>query len=349
MKNILLVVPQNELDDAEHHLSNHKPFNLGIDCVYCWTADCGNGIQVDVKVVDASEEGGGPWTEAVMFEHGSEIACTDVGEESVRGDWIFDDEGIHVVVVGSDEVEPDEGATYAMSTEPIEDHCASEHCATCGNIDTEESCDGCERTAAIKLIEHILAMRDDAYLIGHPEWCEIVKDAKAARDEMTEAALDATFGPMLDKTDRQLLAARTNKWVGIGMFARKHEYETVVFVSHIEPTNSLEGIFTTFEGVPVMRRQVVGVDPIDIATSFCDDCQVSLPSEILYHILEIGADGGWGLYQYVCDPPNQEYWKLVDSYCPIEAAERRMSDVAHANDVRFGAPSDHEDWYRDYR
>jgi hypothetical protein len=31
----------------------------------------------------------------------------------------------------------------------------------------------------LSLAEHILAMADDAYLIGHPEWLEIVKEARA--------------------------------------------------------------------------------------------------------------------------------------------------------------------------
>jgi len=29
-----------------------------------------------------------------------------------------------------------------------------------------------------ELIDHILAMKDDAYLVGHPEWNEIVKTAE---------------------------------------------------------------------------------------------------------------------------------------------------------------------------
>ena len=32
----------------------------------------------------------------------------------------------------------------------------------------------------INLAEHIINMADDAYLIGHPEWIEIVKEAEEA-------------------------------------------------------------------------------------------------------------------------------------------------------------------------
>jgi len=31
-----------------------------------------------------------------------------------------------------------------------------------------------------RLAKHVLAMEDDSYLTGHPEWLEIVSDAKAA-------------------------------------------------------------------------------------------------------------------------------------------------------------------------
>ena len=30
----------------------------------------------------------------------------------------------------------------------------------------------------LNLVKHIIAMADDDYLIGHPEWDEIVKEAK---------------------------------------------------------------------------------------------------------------------------------------------------------------------------
>ena len=33
------------------------------------------------------------------------------------------------------------------------------------------------------LVRHILAMENDAYLSGHPEWAEIVKDAKKVREK----------------------------------------------------------------------------------------------------------------------------------------------------------------------
>ena len=36
-------------------------------------------------------------------------------------------------------------------------------------------------TALYRLLaQHVIAMADDAYLTGHPEWAEIVKDARNA-------------------------------------------------------------------------------------------------------------------------------------------------------------------------
>lgn len=35
-----------------------------------------------------------------------------------------------------------------------------------------------DTTAAVKLAEHVLAMADDDYLLGHPEWYDIVADAE---------------------------------------------------------------------------------------------------------------------------------------------------------------------------
>lgn len=34
----------------------------------------------------------------------------------------------------------------------------------------------------ITLVQHILAMADDAYLLGHPEWVEILRDCYRVMD-----------------------------------------------------------------------------------------------------------------------------------------------------------------------
>lgn len=35
-----------------------------------------------------------------------------------------------------------------------------------------------EKEMAKRLIDHIAAMKDDDYLVGHPEWLELVKEAE---------------------------------------------------------------------------------------------------------------------------------------------------------------------------
>jgi len=52
----------------------------------------------------------------------------------------------------------------------------------------EETCADAESNAnlmaaapdLLKIAQHIIAMHDDSYLSGHPEWVEIVNEAKAA-------------------------------------------------------------------------------------------------------------------------------------------------------------------------
>ncbi|NIQ88632.1 MAG: hypothetical protein GWN93_05955 [Deltaproteobacteria bacterium] len=185
--------------------------------------------------------------------------------------------------------------------------------------------------AIVKLIEHVLAMKDDAYLKGHPEWEEIVKGAWAASHEMAFEALDRDEGIL------------RKRYVGIGVFEHAPlHFENVVFVSTME--DPVQATYAQFFGQPVTSCWIeTKLDTIELAVDFCEKARIDLPEEQLCHILEIGDDG-WGLFEYKSDR-----WELVDSYCAIEAQERRMSDVAHANDVRFGAASDHEDWYHDYR
>jgi len=56
------------------------------------------------------------------------------------------------------------------------------HCKETWSID-----DSMRPKMESKLARHILAMADDAYLVGHPEWLEIVKDAQKVRDDASAA------------------------------------------------------------------------------------------------------------------------------------------------------------------
>ncbi len=55
------------------------------------------------------------------------------------------------------------------------------------------------------LAEHVLAMADDAYLVGHPEWVEIVEEARKAIGADIRRDLDhvdAMIVPVADEQSR---------------------------------------------------------------------------------------------------------------------------------------------------
>lgn len=68
------------------------------------TAVFEDGYEMDIKCCGVKYEEGGcntSWTEAVLFHNGSEIACSDVGDD-FEGDWeLKDNDGntyiVHVV------------------------------------------------------------------------------------------------------------------------------------------------------------------------------------------------------------------------------------------------------------
>ena len=64
------------------------------DVIYSQTVLFDDGCQMDIKVVNAETDGGGPWTEGVLFHAPSEgfpavgeIGCTEVGG-SLAGEYI---------------------------------------------------------------------------------------------------------------------------------------------------------------------------------------------------------------------------------------------------------------------
>jgi hypothetical protein len=70
------------------------------------TAVFENGIEADIKLV-ICEGDSTPYTEGVLFKHGSEVTHTDVEDEFV-GEWEFEYEGeeyiVNVVVEGENDV-----------------------------------------------------------------------------------------------------------------------------------------------------------------------------------------------------------------------------------------------------
>ena len=59
------------------------------------TAKFPNGIEADIKLVICEEEK--PYTEGVLFDNGSEVACTEP-DETYDGPWEFEYNGTEYVV-----------------------------------------------------------------------------------------------------------------------------------------------------------------------------------------------------------------------------------------------------------
>ena len=56
------------------------------------TVDFGNNIQMDIKVCGVDFEDGScnlPYTEAVLFDNGAEVACTEP-DEAFFGEWVLE-------------------------------------------------------------------------------------------------------------------------------------------------------------------------------------------------------------------------------------------------------------------
>lgn len=75
---------------------------LGEDIAITKTAKFHNGIEMDIKCCgvqyEADSESNTAWTEAVLFKNGSEICCSEPGDEFM-GEWILEYEGDEYVVL----------------------------------------------------------------------------------------------------------------------------------------------------------------------------------------------------------------------------------------------------------
>lgn len=61
------------------------------DETFSWTAHFGDEIEADVKLVICGEDDY-PYCEAVLFDHGSEVACTEI-DDTIDGPWEFEYQG----------------------------------------------------------------------------------------------------------------------------------------------------------------------------------------------------------------------------------------------------------------
>ena len=68
---------------------------MGEDDTFTKTARFGDGYEMDIKICGVEFEEGGdnrPYTEAVLFKDGCEVACTEP-DECFFGEWVLEDNG----------------------------------------------------------------------------------------------------------------------------------------------------------------------------------------------------------------------------------------------------------------
>ena len=73
----------------------YMKFGLKRDETITYTADFGNGIEADIKVVICEDDK--PYTEGVLFKNGNEVACTEPSDD-ILGEWWFEYNGEKYVV-----------------------------------------------------------------------------------------------------------------------------------------------------------------------------------------------------------------------------------------------------------
>lgn len=103
-----------ELNEAQHkrilELLTKEPSCeeecMNEDEILFYTVSFGNKMEMDIKICGVAYEEGGdnlPWMEAVLFEDGHEVGCTDVSDEQdILGEWLIEyngDEYVGIVTV----------------------------------------------------------------------------------------------------------------------------------------------------------------------------------------------------------------------------------------------------------
>ena len=93
-----VIIPASEAEMIKKFLSAQPESEdqcLDEDETMSYTACFGHGIEMDIKVcgVQFEEDGDNrPWTEAVLFENGCELCCSEPDEEFFK-EWALEYEG----------------------------------------------------------------------------------------------------------------------------------------------------------------------------------------------------------------------------------------------------------------
>lgn len=98
---IILTKSENELINGYLTASCEEEYQ-GDDSIISKTAIFPNGFEMDIKCCGCDNEPS--WTEAVLFENGSELCCSEPYDEFL-GDWELEHKGVvyHVLVRVSNE------------------------------------------------------------------------------------------------------------------------------------------------------------------------------------------------------------------------------------------------------
>jgi hypothetical protein len=180
------------------------------------------------------------------------------------------------------------------------------------------------------LIDHILAMRDDAYFRGHPEWAHIVADADAANEERMSAAYD----PNLDATDRALMSSQSYTCGICSWGLSEYQRLNVAFISR--DGTQPDTIYSRFGEVdtPVKEIATQEKDELRVVVSYAEELfGENLDDYDIWHVLVLDSSG-WAVY-------STHSGEVVEYYDRTEQRGIDMADETHDNDIRrFGTSSD---------
>lgn len=101
-----IVIPKLKAAYFNKILANQQGHELGEDETITYTARFDNGIEMDIKICGVhfkENEDNTPWTEAVLFDHGCEVCCTEPSD-SFFGEWELEIDGtVYKVLVTPEE------------------------------------------------------------------------------------------------------------------------------------------------------------------------------------------------------------------------------------------------------
>ena len=99
------------VEDCNRYLRGGLPEgeHLGEDETISFTTKFRNGVEMEIKVCGVrwepdSTDGNAAWSEAVLFQDGSEVACSDAGD-TLLGEWELEYNGITYCVVAETEAQ----------------------------------------------------------------------------------------------------------------------------------------------------------------------------------------------------------------------------------------------------